>query len=291
MLQFCQVITPELPDMARDGSIYDGAIGCTGWSRTGFQAFIVSIDKHLEAARHALSDFMGSAPDGALLVEKSDRVVALDASVCQVLGLEPMEALGQKLKKISEDLHHLPAAVLISQFKTDGTPYSIAKIEIGDKLAVGIWLNSAASEPIAQPAEEFSNEIDLLEPLLSRPSQDELMSWLGELFDRHSNHQLGAIALKQGFSMALWTSWPATEVPILPLRFNAEISMAFRTGKGGKTNSQTEPARVEGANIEPLIVNGQVIGLVVWQGKQPMVNRLLPTIPIALQRFVDKLED
>lgn len=250
----------------------------------------MSIDKHLEAARRALTDFMGNAPDGVLLVEKSDRVIALDASVCQTLGLEPMEALGQKLKKISEDLHHLPAAVLISQFKADGTPYSIAKIEIEKGLAVGIWLNKSVVETANQENSIASNEIDLLEPLLSRPNQDELMAWLGELFDRHSNHQLGAIALKQGSSMALWTSWPATEVPILPLRFSADSSMAFRTGKGSKTKSETEPARVDEANIEPLIVNGQVIGLVVWQGNQPMVNRLLPSIPIALQRFVDKLD-
>lgn len=249
----------------------------------------MNIDKQFEVARLTLGDFMGSAPNGVLLAEKTDRVIALDASICQILDLQPHDVLGQKLKKVSEDLFLLPPEVIISQFKIDGSPYSIAKVNVEKGLAVGFWLGESVPQPEVRESSDHANEIDLLELLLSRSTQDELLAWLGELFDRHSNRQLGAIAIKQGAAMALWTSWPATELPILPLRFPAEHSTAFRTGRGGRASEETEATRIAGAFVEPLIVSGQVIGLIAWEGNQPMVKRLLASIPLALSRFA-KLE-
>ncbi len=84
---------------------------------------------------------MGSKPSGVLLVERSNRVLAIDSSACLVLELSPQDVLGQKLDNVSEDLVHLPTEAVISQFAPDGTPYSIAKIETEKGYAVGVWLN------------------------------------------------------------------------------------------------------------------------------------------------------
>ncbi len=252
----------------------------------GFVA--VSVDIQLKAVRHQLEGLYGRNPDGVILLGIDHTVRMVDAVACQVLGIDPVESLGKILPPKLGDITELPEEETLIDTTTGEQPYLFRRnqTEFGEVISIWMGLDTVQDfDPEEEP--DDSGPVDYLEPMLSQPTREALLDWVGRTFERDCDGQRGAVVIRDGKSLVLHVIWPASAPLLLPLRFPAEESQAFRTAHGGRAIPQTEPILGESnARIEPLVQGGQVIGLVVWEGDQPMVNRLIPFLPLALRRFL-----
>lgn len=248
------------------------------------KAVEVSVDVQLEAVRQGLAGLHGRTPDGVILlgIDRTMRVV--DAVACRLLNIDPAKALGMPLPESLRDLGELDEDDVLIEPGDGGqdTLFRRTQTEFGE--AIGLWIGLETgyeSDDWTSPG-----SADTLESLMSHATRDDLMAWLARILGRDVTDRRGAIALLQGENLALHAAWPVEAPLLLPLRFKASTSQAFRTARGTRGTPDTEPLVGDSvARVEPLVIAGRVIGLVAWEGDQPMVNRLIPYLPLALQRF------
>lgn len=257
---------------------------CAGKSQTGcrwtqtcagarYRVISVGIGDRLSAARQALARIGGRDPDGIVLLDGSRRIVAIDSVASRFLDIDPRRVLGREFDQIVPDADSFG---LVDAPLESGTAIGVfgPEPELSDDYGVDLadlrlWPDSAA-----------------VETLLSFETLDGLTAWLAEYLGECSQGLRGALALRDGETMVVWSAWPSDLPLLFPLRFSAMDSRAFRTGLRSDLGD-FEPVESSGCTVLPVVVDGSVAALIAHEGTQPEVEPLLPALGMALRRFIE----
>lgn len=235
---------------------------------------LVGTGERLDLARAELARAKGRNPNGIVLLDVDERIVLMNAEASRLLDLDPRRALGRSLQDQIEEFNGQ------DEFILDGL--EILRIDLVGGSAYGIF-----DEYVAEETAEVGASVGaFIEAMLSRDSVEDLMLWLGDCLGEYSFGQRGAIALRDGDWMVVWSAWPMDQGMLMPLRFLAMDSAAFRTGNRG-LGSEFEIVSGNDVSIVPVVVDGSVMALVAYEGNQPDVEAILPHLGMALRRFVD----
>lgn len=248
------MISPEIRYCLRAGGKLE-RLGIRG-DRT------VGISERLEEARRKLARAGRRHPDGVVLVSADGLINLIDAGACRLLQVDPRRVLGKSLAELD--------------LESEGQPES-ATVELESGGAVGLYGSEEIfEEECVSSSFEWMGDVESLVELMSR---------FGDWAEGVSDGQPGAVAIREGEMMVLWSYWPVDDAPLMPLRFRAMESRAYRTGVAS-LGWDWEEVRRDDAMVFPVVLNGSVMALVAVAGDQPEVEESLRALGSALRRFV-----
>lgn len=239
-----------------------------------YRVISVGTGDRLSAARQQLANITGKDPDGIVLLDASRRIIVIDSVATRLLDLDPRRVLGRDFSEL------VPHPELLDLVET----------ATGSGAAIGVYEDEFSVDvPALSGGTSFDspgNQIAHLEQMLGFEDLDGLTTWVAQYLGSQSEGSRGVLALRDGDMMVVWAAWPERAPLITPLRFAAMESHAFRTGLRSKS-SEFEPVDGDDCSVIPVIVDGTVAALLVYEGEQEAASNLGPSLGLALRRFIE----
>lgn len=204
---------PGVPLSCRIGTSSEiGGVGRVRFSRPGLTVEHLG---NIDIARDRLTRFVGTRPDGLLILDKKLRVTEVDSGAIFVLGLEIGDVLGEKVydcfprslkSEISEVL--VPAGETRVLTLSNQGAITVMAIEVDAGLALGIWKLSDRAEG-GLPVQEL-DLVRAFREFASVRTLPEIVATLGRVGLAIDPTSAGSLLLPVQGALITVGSWPSS---------------------------------------------------------------------------------